>query len=476
MIGCHSIGIGFDEEQTMNAKQEISKDLPMILDGLLLGFCFWLSYLLRVTGIIRLDRLGEIPEFHHNYWMMALIIPLSPLLLDLQGYYEHPLSQRIESLNLKIAKAGFWLILLISIASIFGKLEVPSRSVLILFLVLAPLLLILRLLITRKLLIRSYKKGTIGERSVMVGLPEDVEDFLKGLSSGEQLELQVKEKYDPRHENSAQILKGIRELAAGRIIFVSPESEANRDLPVTCESEGLDVWIVTRSINGIYGTPIFESAGKNRVMIFRKSSADFWQRLIKRLLDVCCAALGLIILSPICVVISVAIKLTSPGPVIFSQVRSGKRGRRFTILKFRSMVVNAPELHSELSHENEMDGPVFKIHRDPRVTTFGAFLRRTSLDEIPQLVNVLRGEMSIVGPRPLPDYETEKIEKSTHRRRLSVRPGLTCLWQIRGRNSITSFEDWVQMDMEYIDNASFLLDLWIIMQTVPAVLLHRGAR
>lgn len=448
----------------------------MILDGLLLGFCFWLSYLLRVTGIIQLDRLGEIPEFSHNYWMMALIIPLSPLLLDLQGYYEHPLSQRVESLNLKIAKAGFWLILLISIASIFGRLEVPSRSVLILFLVLAPLMLILRLLITRKLMIRSYKKGTIGERSVLVGLPEDTEDFFKGLSMGEELELQVIGKYDPRHESPAQIIKGIREHAAGRIIFVSPESEANGDLPVTCESEGLDVWIVSRSINGIHGTPTFESAGKNRVMIFRKSPLDFWQRLIKRSIDVCGAVLGLIILTPACVVIAIIIKLTSPGPIIFSQVRSGKRGRRFSILKFRSMVENAPELHGDLSHQNEMEGPVFKITRDPRVTPFGAFLRNNSLDEIPQLVNVIRGEMSIVGPRPLPDYETERIEKSTHRRRLSVRPGLTCLWQIRGRNSIKSFDEWVQLDIEYIDNASLLLDLWIMLQTIPAVIFRRGAR
>ena len=211
-------------------------------------------------------------------------------------------------------------------------------------------------------------------------------------------------------------------------------------------------------------------------MVFRKSPLDFWQLLIKRTLDFCGAALGLIILSPLCLAIAIIIKLTSPGPVIFSQVRSGKRGKRFTILKFRSMVANAPELHGDLSYQNEMEGPVFKITHDPRVTPFGNFLRRTSLDEIPQLVNVLRGEMSIVGPRPLPDYETEKIEKSAHRRRLSVKPGLTCLWQIQGRNSIKSFDKWVQLDIEYIDNASLLLDLWIILRTIPVVLFRYGAR
>jgi lipopolysaccharide/colanic/teichoic acid biosynthesis glycosyltransferase len=183
-----------------------------------------------------------------------------------------------------------------------------------------------------------------------------------------------------------------------------------------------------------------------------------------------------IVFAPLCLLIAILIKATSPGPVIFSQVRSGKRGKRFTIYKFRSMVANAPELHAKLSEHNEMEGPVFKINKDPRVTRFGELLRRTSLDEIPQLFNVLRGEMSIVGPRPLPDYETELIEKSTHRRRLSVKPGLTCLWQIQGRNSIKSFDDWVQLDIEYIDRETLLLDLWIILRTIPAVLFRKGAR
>jgi exopolysaccharide biosynthesis polyprenyl glycosylphosphotransferase len=460
----------------MNRKQEISKDLPMIFDGVILGLCLWGCYQLRVSEVIRLDQLGTIPEFSSHYWMLALIIPLSPLLLDFEGYYEHPLSQRIESLLLKIGKAGFWLIMAISIFSIFGRLQVPSRSVLILFLVLAPLLLLMRLLITRKFLTKAYKKGSIGERSVLVGLPADADQFVKGLSSIETLELQITQRYDPHRVEGIQIIRGIRQHAAGRVIFVSPDSVANRDLAVACESEGLDVWIVMRSIYGMHATPTFSSVGKNRVMVLQKSTLDFWQQLIKRTVDVCGAALGLVILSPLYLAIAIIIKLTSPGPVIFSQVRSGKRGKRFTILKFRSMVANAPELHGNLSHQNEMEGPVFKITRDPRVTPFGTFLRRTSLDEIPQLVNVLRGEMSIVGPRPLPDYETEKIEKSAHRRRLSVKPGLTCLWQIRGRNSIKSFDAWVKLDLEYIDKTSLLLDLWIILQTIPVVLFRRGAR
>lgn len=309
----------------------------------------------------------------------------------------------------------------------------------------------------------------------MVGTSEDITSFLKGLNTSEKMELQISRWFDLDQLDATAIRKSIRFHTADRAIFVSPNSPKNEDLPFELEAEGIEVWIIARNINGLLGIPSIQSAGKNRVLVFRTSTGDFLYRLMKRAVDITGASFGILIFSPIALVIAVAVKLTSPGPIVFQQMRSGKRGRRFTILKFRSMVSNAPELHAGLQKKNEMEGPTFKVSNDPRVTRVGEFLRRTSLDELPQFLNVLRGEMSLVGPRPLPDYETAQIEKSTHRRRLSVKPGLTCLWQIRGRNSITSFEEWVQLDIEYIDNATLLLDLWIIIQTIPAVLLRRGA-
>lgn len=459
----------------MNRKQEISKDISLIFDGLLLGACLWLCYLLRTSGLIRLDGISEIPPFSHSYWMLAVIIPGTPLLLDLQGFYANPLTQRYESIFLKMANAGFWLILIISIISIFGKLEIPSRSVLLLFLVLAPLALLLRFWATKKYLIQSYKRGNVGDRSVIVGATSDISEFLKGLSTSEKMELQISHWFDLNQLNASTIIKSIRFHGPERVIFVTPDSSRNEELAFELESEGVEVWMVARNINRLTGMPSVQTAGSNRVLVFKTTTGNFWYAFLKRIIDIVGASLGILVFSPLCLIIAVVVKLTSPGPVIFRQVRSGKRGRRFTILKFRSMVANAPELHSELAQHNEMTGPTFKISRDPRVTKFGEFLRRTSLDELPQLINVLRGEMTIVGPRPLPDYETEQIEKSTHRRRLSVKPGLTCLWQIRGRNSIANFEEWVQLDIEYIDNASLLLDLWIILQTIPAVLFRKGA-
>jgi lipopolysaccharide/colanic/teichoic acid biosynthesis glycosyltransferase len=171
----------------------------------------------------------------------------------------------------------------------------------------------------------------------------------------------------------------------------------------------------------------------------------------------------------------VGIKLTSKGPIFFKQQRSGRYGKAFLMFKFRTMTVDAESTREELERLNQMDGPVFKIKDDPRISRFGKWLRRLSIDELPQLLNVLKGEMSLVGPRPLPVYEIEKIEKHAQRRRLSVKPGLTCLWQVSGRNKITDFDEWVALDLKYIDNWSLWLDVKILVQTVPAVLRGEGA-
>jgi len=197
------------------------------------------------------------------------------------------------------------------------------------------------------------------------------------------------------------------------------------------------------------------------------------QLLVKRLIDAALSLAGLIILLPVMAVVAFLIKLTSPGPVFFVQERVGMNQRHFRLYKFRSMVVDAEQHQSELLAFNERDGPVFKIQKDPRSTKIGRFIRMTSIDELPQLFNVLCGEMSLVGPRPpLPD-EVKRYNWQ-FRKRLCVKPGITCIWQISGRNDV-SFERWMQMDLDYIDNWSLWLDLTILFQTIPAVLFARGA-
>lgn len=195
--------------------------------------------------------------------------------------------------------------------------------------------------------------------------------------------------------------------------------------------------------------------------------------LWKRALDMLGAACGLILLSPLFAAVAIAIKLTMPGPVLFSQKRAGLGGKVFNIYKFRSMVVGAEAQQHALRGHSEQDGPAFKLRGDPRVTWLGHLLRKTSIDELPQLWNVLRGEMTLVGPRPLPCHESDGC-RGWQRRRLEVTPGLTCIWQVEGRSRVT-FDEWVRMDLKYVSRRSLATDLKLLVQTVPAVLTKKGA-
>jgi exopolysaccharide biosynthesis polyprenyl glycosylphosphotransferase len=201
---------------------------------------------------------------------------------------------------------------------------------------------------------------------------------------------------------------------------------------------------------------------------------DDYRLIIKRICDIVGAALGLVVFAPIMIAAAVAIKVTSPGPVIFAQDRLGLNRRKFRMLKFRTMVAEAELLQATVEALNEADGPVFKIPSDPRVTRVGRVLRRTSIDELPQLLNVLRGDMSLVGPRPLPLRDVERFTCASDLRRFSVRPGLTCLWQIGGRSAI-GFREWVSLDLKYIDGWSLALDFVILLRTIPVVIRGTGA-
>ena len=199
-----------------------------------------------------------------------------------------------------------------------------------------------------------------------------------------------------------------------------------------------------------------------------------WRLLAKRSIDLVGASAGLLVLSPVLLVSAVAIKITSRGPVLFTQPRYGLNRRLFKMYKLRTMVANADALQGGLESQNEATGPVFKIRDDPRVTTVGRWLRRTSIDELPQLLNVLRGDMSLVGPRPLPTRDVHRFSEAALMRRFSVRPGLTCLWQISGRSNLT-FQDWIRLDLQYIDEWSMTLDVQVLVRTIPVVLRGTGA-
>jgi len=246
-----------------------------------------------------------------------------------------------------------------------------------------------------------------------------------------------------------------------------------------CEMQGVEAWVHAGFIRTQVARPDFDAIGSKPMLVLRSTPDLSWELFFKEALDRIGSAILLMCAIPLFIFAYIGILIASPGhSPLFIQDRSGRFGRPFKMFKFRTMIPDAEAKLSDVKEEvgNQMEGPVFKLDSDPRVFKFGSFLRKTSIDELPQLLNVLLGDMSLVGPRPLPVYEVEKFEESKHRRRLSMKPGITCTWQAGGRNSITSFEEWVDMDLAYIDTWSFRKDLAILLRTVPAVLFSKGAK
>jgi exopolysaccharide biosynthesis polyprenyl glycosylphosphotransferase len=265
-----------------------------------------------------------------------------------------------------------------------------------------------------------------------------------------------------------------REIVDEVIFAVSQEELRQMEkLMLFCEEQGITTRFILNFFPHLISKTYIEDLEGFPLLTFSTTPKSELLLFFRRILDFTGGLVLVSLLSPLFLLIAVLIRWDSPGPALYRQVRCGVNGRRFTFYKFRSMEMGAEEKRKDLLHLNEMSGPVFKIKDDPRVTRVGRFLRKTSMDELPQLFNVLRGNMSFVGPRPLPAEEVEKI-KGWQRRRLSMKPGITGLWQVSGRNHV-DFHDWVKLDLEYIDNWSLWLDLKILLKTIPAVLSGKGA-
>jgi exopolysaccharide biosynthesis polyprenyl glycosylphosphotransferase len=244
----------------------------------------------------------------------------------------------------------------------------------------------------------------------------------------------------------------------------------------SCESQGIKVHLLSDFFPLHIAWARFSEFDGVPLLTLSSSTLSFWPAYLKRVFDVVVAGSLIVLFSPVLLLVALAIKLLSPdGPVFFIQRRVGYNRRHFNMIKFRTMVPDAERLQKELEALNEAHGPVFKIKDDPRITSIGRLLRKTSLDELPQLFNVLRGDMSLVGPRPLPLRDVQRFEENYLKRRFSVKPGITCLWQVNGRSETTSFDEWIEQDLAYIDHWSFVLDLKILAKTIPAVIKGTGA-
>jgi exopolysaccharide biosynthesis polyprenyl glycosylphosphotransferase len=474
----HSELAGAALDRMISRKQELSLQLNQIADGLILALALYLGYALRRYQIIDFDVLPEIPPLEGFLWMFLVVALFGPLLLEMQNFYQYPLEKSVRRSLGQIAYAGVWLGLILGACVVFLKLSIPSRSAFLLFIVIAPIGLLLREAVYRDLYLRRLRRGAHGEGIIIAGNAARMEEIVATLTPVQRLEIDIVERIDLEKHEVATLVDAMHRHSVGRVVlaFDNHHAERMQEAIAACETEGVEAWVAADFFRASIARPTYDALGPTPMLVFRVTPELSWAMLVKNVMDRAIALVALIFLSPFFLLIAIGIKLTSPGPVIFAQQRAGRHGRPFTMYKFRSMRTGAEMERAELTAFNQMSGPVFKIDKDPRITAFGAWLRRTSLDEFPQLLNVLLGQMSLVGPRPLPIYEVDNFELTAHRRRLSMKPGLTCLWQISGRNIVKDFNEWVKLDVQYIDNWSLGLDLSILLRTVPVVLFGKGAR
>ncbi|HEX4085630.1 MAG TPA: sugar transferase [Chthoniobacteraceae bacterium] len=459
-------------------KQELNLQFQQILDGALLVFAFWMAHVVRSSVTLWFDKVPVIPNFNEFRWVLFVLMPFGPIVLEMQGFYNHVLQKDVLKSVLQLGRAGLVLALLIAASAFFFKYEFPSRAVLVIFAVIALLFLIARERLTIASLRRKATSGKYRESVLLAGTPGDLVQLEKSLTAEQMIEMEIVGRVDIEAEPISGLVEALHRHSVARVIFAGGHSHLNRlqEAIAACEVEGVEVWLLADFIKTSIAKPDFDAIGDRPMLVFRTTPDISWALLIKGVIDRVGAFLLLIPCSFVMLAAAIIIRLTSPGPVVFRQVRAGKHGKPFTMYKFRTMVTDAEMRQAELMAFNQMSGPVFKIERDPRITPVGRYLRKWSIDELPQIINVLQGHMSLVGPRPLPIYEVEKFENTAQRRRLSVKPGLTCLWQVSGRNHVTDFHEWVRLDLKYIDNWSIWLDFKILLKTIPAVILGMGAK
>ena len=462
----------------LGRRQEINLQLTELLDSALLGFCLWFAHFLRSTLALYIwPDMITIPPIEELYWVIAVIVPLTPVVLEYRGFYNHLFHKSPTQFLRQLGEALFIIGTLIGALVVFMKWNVPSRSVVILAVILSAIALYLRESVQREKMRSRLMTGKGRERVIIAGAAADMAAFIDQMPADQRVITEIKAQIDITQQPVSDLVQAMHDHSASRVLFAAQHVHFSKieEAVQACETEGVEAWIAADFFQTAIARPTFDVMGGRLMLVFHSTPQVSWELLFKDILDRIGALVLLSLSLPFWLIAIIGIRLGSQGPIFFRQERSGHYGKPFRMWKFRTMHVNAEAQRAELEALNEMDGPVFKITDDPRIFAFGRWLRKMSIDELPQLLNVVRGEISLVGPRPLPVYEIEKIEKHAQRRRLSVKPGLTCLWQITGRNGIRNFEDWVALDLQYIDNWSLWLDAKILAQTLPAVIRGAGA-
>jgi exopolysaccharide biosynthesis polyprenyl glycosylphosphotransferase len=463
-------------------KDSFNIQLFQFVDAFLVWFSFWLASLLRDPIRNLFNRPPVEPTDLITFaWVLYISVPFTPLALERFGFYDKTRYKKPQHAAWQLIQGIFIIGLVISLGTVFAKLTEAPRLILATSAGFIFLSLFTRERAAAYWLRRLRKRGFGKEPVVIVGDEDEISVFLSELDQDTLDDWDITEHFNLAKSPTEDLFAILKKKSISRVIFTTRTTQFEKVASAIeiCELQGVEAWIAASFIRTQIARPTFDSLGTKPMLVLRSTPDLSWELLAKDLIDKILSLLIITLTLPLWIFAMIGIKIASPGaPVIFSQMRAGRYGKPFRMLKFRTMVANAEELLNTIKkeHGNEMEGPVFKLDRDPRVFRFGALLRKLSIDELPQLINVLFGNMSLVGPRPLPLYEVEAFSEISHRRRLSVKPGITCEWQIGGRNKITRFEEWVAMDLRYIDNWSLWLDFQILLKTIPAVLFGKGAK
>ena len=468
--------------------RQIRTQVHQLTDACLFAASFWLAYAVRgnatFTNWLNLFLPGAHPlqvippdMFDKVVWLYFALVPAAPLVLESQGFYNRPAVNSRTALLWPLLRGSLIVTVGLVLLMFFFKTPAP-RGVAFIFIIFSCVLVWLKEELLLAALHSRMAKAQYKRRIIVAGTRVETDRLRQLVKTQSGDEIEIADEFNLAEAPPQALIEMLHEHSVSGVLVSAKHAHFERveNVIKLCEVEGVEAWLVADFFATQIARASFDELSGHPLIVFRSTPETSWQMLAKLLLDFFGAMVLLLIFALPMLVIALLIKLTSVGPVMFRQQRSGLNGAPFSIYKFRTMTTNAEQLKHELAAMNEMSGPVFKVTNDPRITPLGKILRKYSLDELPQLLNVLRGEMSLVGPRPLPVDEVKRFNDLAHRRRLSVKPGLTCLWQVSGRNKISDFRDWVRLDLQYIDTWSIWLDLVILLRTVPVVLLGTGAK
>ena len=471
-----------------------------ILDALIVSAAFFLAFFLRTHfhDFYKLDLIPgsqlvvEASSLSISDYLIVLffVVPIWCAALYFSGVYSRWRTRTAAEIILMVVKAAFFTAIAFGTCAFLFKLKFVSRAFFIIFMVISLALIIAEKASIFYVMRFARRQGHNFRRILVVGSGPRAVHLIRKMNEHKEWGLKIIGAVDYEEEHRGKevdetgtsvigmledIPRILKSHSVDEVIFIVPRSKLNliENSLYVCETQGVAATLAADLFELKMAKARQIELDGMPLITFETTVAQEWQRFVKRAIDIIASGAGVIILSPLFLIVAVLIKLTSPGPVFFIQKRISLNSRRFILYKFRSMYKGAHRKQAGIAHMNIMKGPVFKVRDDPRITPVGKFLRKFSIDELPQLFNVFLGHMSLVGPRAMAAYEASKLEP-WQRRRFSMRPGITCLWQVSGRSKL-SFDEWMKLDLQYIDSWSLSLDFKILAKTVPVVVFGIGA-